>query len=477
MTSRQAAGVARGESTIGTDSPTCYARPMSSVTALAPIATQLGRSIPLEVLFPQGSVEAILRDARQQVLESESRIPDDVEPFYGHYCAVIRTAASLLGAPAFASLSRLHEAIQEEYMPGGPPQSPVYDSFAMQFILSAVPQGIGHETPYTVLARLLLRDPSRYRLQQMAQSLADASFDLYRVKTASGHSAEIECVRGSGGALSVRLTGPFLRTGDFGLMRVLELDGKLFIADSPYLLTASEADWHEHLARIVATQQTPATATAKKDASKLSSKERARQRQKDKAKAGRSDPEHIIKRYLQLGLSERYWLNYIMDAYAGERRGIVFLAGVPDRPELLPHSAEYQGPRSENPSPWGRFRERLMRTAVSEGLLDVARREVERLVGAADPSDAEIAPNEHNLLNAYVMYGLHTEDDTTVLTRAERAFGAEPPHAEVRSFIDNLRNGWFSVMRVDRIYLDEALEVFDLLRGQKLQITERAATR
>ncbi|MEI9940175.1 MAG: hypothetical protein WDO69_23395 [Pseudomonadota bacterium] len=59
-------------------------------------------------------------------------------PFFGHYCAVTRAAVRLLGAPAFAALARFHDEVEEEYMPGGPPQSPVYDSFAMQFALSAV---------------------------------------------------------------------------------------------------------------------------------------------------------------------------------------------------------------------------------------------------------------------------------------------------------------------------------------------------
>jgi hypothetical protein len=40
---------------------------------------------------------------------------------------------------------------------------------------------------------------------------------------------------------SVRLTGAFLRPGDFGLMRVLSFDGEHFIADSPYLLKASDS--------------------------------------------------------------------------------------------------------------------------------------------------------------------------------------------------------------------------------------------
>ena len=155
---------------------------MTPVIRFAPIAAQLARSVSLDDLFPFAAVEDVLRDHRENTSQSnEPKLPDDVLPFFGHYCAVTRAAVQLLGAPAFGALARFHDQVEDEYMPGGPPQSPVYDSFAIQFVLSAVPQGIANETPYSVLARLLLRDPSRARLQSMAQSLADSRFDLYRV--------------------------------------------------------------------------------------------------------------------------------------------------------------------------------------------------------------------------------------------------------------------------------------------------------
>jgi hypothetical protein len=448
---------------------------MTAVVTLAPIAAQLGRSVSLDALFPAGAVEQILQDQRNHdPLADEAELPEAIKPFFGHYCVVVRAATALLGAPAFRSLARFHDEVEEEYMPGGPPQSPVYGSFAMQFILGSVPQGLGNETPHSVLARLLLRDPSRARLQRMAQSLADARFELYRVTSASSHRAELEPVR-SRGALSVHLTGPFLRAGDFGLMRVLSFDNQLFIADSPYLLKANEQDWLEHLARVVAQQQPPTAAPVSQKASKLGSKEQARRRQKDKAKAARNEPEEVIKRYLQFGLSERYWLDYVMDAYAGERRGIVFLAGVPDRPDLLPHSAEYQDKPEPVLPPQLQFRRALLQTAVSEGLLDIALRELGRLSGEAQA--LEPSPNEQSLLAAYATFGLRAKDGTTVLDRFDRASGTASVDPEARSFIDNLENGWFSVFRVDRIHLDKGLDVFDLLRKQKLQITERSATR
>jgi hypothetical protein len=290
----------------------------------------------------------------------------------------------------------------------------------MQLVLGAAPQGPGSETPYSVLARLLLRDPSRARLQRMAQSLADARFELYRVRSAKGNDAEVEPARG-GAALRVRLTGPFLRTGDFGLMRVLPFDGGFFIADSPYLLKASEKDWRDHLARVVARQQKSAPTLSSSKASTLSSKEQARRRQKEKAKAGRNAPEEIIEHYLHFGSSERSWLDYIMDAYAGERNGIVFLAGVPDRREILPHSDKYEPAPRAQLSPLAQLREALMRVAAKEGLFELAMEGLKQLCGEMNVDQVELTPNEQNLLVAYVTLGLRGKDGRTSLARFERS--------------------------------------------------------
>jgi hypothetical protein len=101
---------------------------MTSVIAFAPIAAQLARSVSLDDLLPPAAVEDVLRDHRENTSQSdEPKLPDDVAPFFGHYCAVTRAAVQLLGAPAFAALARFHDEVEEEYMPGGPPQSPVYD--------------------------------------------------------------------------------------------------------------------------------------------------------------------------------------------------------------------------------------------------------------------------------------------------------------------------------------------------------------
>jgi hypothetical protein len=256
---------------------------------------------------------------------------------------VIQAAKLLLGAPQLERLARLHDQLNEEYQPGGPPKSPVYHSYLVQHILGELPQGLGRETPYTVVARLSSGDAARARLQEMAQSLASAHLDLYRVTQVTRASAELTPLRG-GEAFSVFPTGSFLELGDRILGRAVAFAGAVFMADSPYLLEASDADWLEHLGRVAATarverESTSAVGGQASGKPKLTSKQAARRRKEQKLKeATQHSPSEPVLRYLRHGASERYWLEFILAAYAGERNGIVRLAGVPDRPETLPHA-------------------------------------------------------------------------------------------------------------------------------------------
>jgi hypothetical protein len=201
-----------------------------------------------------------------------------------------------------------------------------------------------------VLAYLLARDPSRRRFAELATALAESHLDLYRASAVQGTHARLEPLRG-GPSLSVRLTGPFLRHGDQVLARVLSFDGQCFVADSPYLLKASEAEWLAYLERATGVGADGATSagTAPKGSSsakaRLSAKQLARRRKQQEVQQARQAPDAAIRRHLQRGLSERYWLDYFMDGYAGQRRGIGYVAGVPDRPETLPHHRAHDSAR------------------------------------------------------------------------------------------------------------------------------------
>jgi len=305
-----------------------------------PIAIELARVLSLAKLLPADLLEQERSDP-PRVTDGQVPWPAEVAEFMLHYMALVRTAGKLLGAPPFERLARLYDQLEEEYQPSGPPQSPVYNSYAMQHVLAEVPQGSARETPYSVLARLTQADPRR-PLHELAQTLADSHLDLYRVVGAAGSGAELVHVR-SEAVVSVLVAGPFLRDEDLVLARVLRFGERAFIADAPYLLKASAQDWLAYLERVAGAHASSAADRAAQSRSlpagaKLSAKQLAQRRKQRQLAASESGTGQALVRHLKYGASERFWCEYILQAYAGERNDIVYLAGVPDRPETLPHA-------------------------------------------------------------------------------------------------------------------------------------------
>ncbi|MGE5788409.1 MAG: hypothetical protein ACM3ZE_27700 [Myxococcales bacterium] len=163
--------------------------------------------------------------------------------FLAHYMLICKAGYSLLSLPAFAALDRQYQQLEEEFMSGGPPMSPIYDSYSGMHALAEIPVGIGSETPMTVLARLTAGRPEYSHVHTLASQAASSHFDLCRATEVRGDEAKIIHLR-SKTEMAVHLTGPFLRDRDLFLGRVLRFHtGEHFIAESPYLLFTSERAW------------------------------------------------------------------------------------------------------------------------------------------------------------------------------------------------------------------------------------------
>ncbi len=325
-----------------------------AILRLEPIAMELGKHTSPALLFPR---EALERSTRQLPHGGDEAWPPAMRDFMAHYTEVARVGHGLLETAAFQQLAALSDELEEEYGSGGPPMSPVYDSYSVQHILAEVPQGLARETPYSVLARLSSGDDARARLCEMAYALADSHLDLYRVLEAESARAQLLPLRG-GEPLTVQLSGPFLRAGDVLLARVLAFGDGHFIADSPYRLAASEREWLDYVQRVRARSEAARAAGAQRarpGEARLTQKQLARRRKQQKQDATQRSPDADVVAHLKYGEGPRFWLEFIMDGYAGERNGIVLLAGVPDRPESLPHHPGYAA-AGDAPPPTARAR-------------------------------------------------------------------------------------------------------------------------
>ena len=436
-----------------------------SVTRPAPIYTKIRGSVPLTALLPRGELKRMRERLESDEKPGEYSMSEPAKEFLAHYMLVARAGWALLSTPPFASLARQHERLEDEFMSGGPPTSPIYDSYSSFHTLVEIPVGIGSETPMTVLARLTASNIEHRNVHLLATEVAASNLDLYRAQQVQGMDAQIVHVR-SGSEIAVHLTGPFLVAGVLFLGRVCRLHtGAHFLADSPYLLLTSEAEWLAYFARIAGPEPNT-THQQKKEFGKKS--------------APKSDGEARLVRHLRQGEDYRYWPTFIMNAYAGERNGIVGLAGIPDRPETQPHHEDFDESTFEPDdlafadeiSPLERLRRRLYATAESRGLtqrlVELMRSGIED--GFVLPTASPYLP----LFRALCCFGVPTELGATLL---EEHAASGLAAADEMPVIRALQRGWFSMFEVRRVHLDRSLEVTDLLCRKRLEITERSATR
>ncbi|HEU4578797.1 MAG TPA: hypothetical protein VFS67_11120 [Polyangiaceae bacterium] len=439
-----------------------------------PIASQLAKDLSPALLFPREALERIA----QQQLEGLDAWTPELRDFMGHYTELVRAAHSLLDAPQFERLAWLSEELDDEYSPGGPPLSPIYDSYSVQHVLAEVPQGLARETPYSVLARLLSGDTARTRLCDLARCLADSHLDLYQVLRASELESELQPVRG-GPAFSAQLTGPFLRTGDLILARVLAFGDSRVIADSPYLLEATQRDWLDYLDRVQRRSQlqqaTPESSSPGSSRAKLSSKQAARRRKQQKLTAARRTPDEVVAAHLKYGADERFWPEFIMDGYAGERNGIVRLAGVPDRAESLPHGQHFTGVEEEDEVPaMHRVRLRVTAIAREQGILEREKRALAEAARKLGVDQLQLHAGDEFLLRAYCTLGARSDHGATALELVGQEHDLAP---DERMAIASIQGGRFAVLHVRHIQLDEGIDAVDVLRSRKVHIRERSATR
>lgn len=306
-----------------------------SVIKPEPISAKIRGIVSLATLLPRDASEQMRERLESNHQPGEPAMSEQVTEFLSYYMLVFGAGWSLLQMPPFESLTRQHERLEDEFMSGGPPTSPIYDSYSAIHTLAEIPVGIGSETPMTVLARLTASSIEHRSVHLLACQVASSHLDLYRAKDVNGVTAQIVHAR-SGAEIDVHLTGPFLRGKDLFLGRVFQFHtGEYFIADSPYRVMASEAAWLGYFARVA-----PPDVDVKNRARAEPGKKHGGKERKDHA-APRSNSEALLVRHLRYGESPRFWPEFILNAYAGDRNGIVALAGIPDRPETQPHHDDF----------------------------------------------------------------------------------------------------------------------------------------
>ena len=225
--------------------------------------------------------------------------------------------------PMCAELADAYSAAEDEYMPSGPPMSPLTRSYFCCWGVFDLAAGKEKETLGTVaieLCRAIGTEPSLVSLFEHMQA---SRMGLYVHEGADGpHVMLREFVTGTLHRC-ISPAGYMGSPGEIWFVRILPEPyeslpmGYSLVFNTPYVIgryngrfvPADPQEWQGFLERAM-----PET--------------------------GIAEPCAAYSHLLKYGLSRNYWNDYLMNAYVNHEHDMIMLAGIPDMTGSLPHARQ-----------------------------------------------------------------------------------------------------------------------------------------
>jgi len=268
------------------------------------------------------------REAREMALDAgfgvEGPVPDrfaDLDPCHGIY-VMAENIVSLL-SEAMSTMReakgyvRIVGAAEDEYMPSGPPMSPLTVSYFTMWAFFDVRFGSSGETMGTCIQRIAPAFDLPSWLTDAIEKMQKSRMGFFVHCGGEGEAVLLREV-GTQDAVSCAVPAGYAgSTGEVWFARVLppphELCRHHIVFTTPYVIR----DWPEsafvdYLARELA-------------------------RMKARKKPPRTDDPH--RHLMKHGPEPNHWNEYVLCAYTGHRKEAIFLTGIPDMPESLPHAS------------------------------------------------------------------------------------------------------------------------------------------
>ncbi len=213
-----------------------------------------------------------------------------------------------------ARFNKLIGAAEEEYMPSGPPMSPLTKSFFTSWSLFDACVGMGNETIGSIITAIGPTIGLNPELRRIFEILHTSRMGVYAHEGINNDSTV--CLRElvSGEILSVVPTsGHNGQRGELWYVRLLPppLPGAKdhIVFTTPYqLIRTGENEWHAFFRRMLSDGP---------------------------AEIRISEYERLMK----FGPNRNYWNEFVFEAYVNHRSDVIFLEGLPDIAASRPHSA------------------------------------------------------------------------------------------------------------------------------------------
>ncbi|MYE00727.1 MAG: hypothetical protein F4Y03_05525 [Alphaproteobacteria bacterium] len=267
------------------------------------------------------------REGREMALEAgfgdEGPMPGkfaDLEPCYAIY-ALAETIASLMaesisGMREAKGFVRIAGGAEDEYLPAGPPMSPLTVSYFTMWALFDVRFGSSRETMGSCILRIAPEFDCPSWLIDTVELMQRSRMGFYVHCGSEGGGV---LLREVGARKIVSCTVPAGYAGNEGeiwFVRVLPPPHALcrhhIVFNTPYVIR----DYPEH--------------------AYVDYLERELARLKAKKAPRTKDPHGHLMKY---GLEPNHWNEFIFSAYEGHQAEAIFLTGIPDIRESLPHAS------------------------------------------------------------------------------------------------------------------------------------------
>ena len=198
------------------------------------------------------------------------------------------------------------EKFEEEYMPDGPPWSPLTRSYFSYWQSFDYPFGKARETLGSIFYDLAQHSKLDKRVVDATAALNASRMGLYEVLETKGKVITSKELLTNVIFHSTCLAGYPGKPGDLMFARIVpslsEPEGPSLILTTPYILLNSKpGDWLAFFLR-------------------------------------QGVNEAGLYSFFKYGPTERYWHDYIMDGYVNVTSDRVYLTGIPDVPGSLPHA-------------------------------------------------------------------------------------------------------------------------------------------
>jgi hypothetical protein len=251
------------------------------------------------------------------VMDVKTMIQQGFDPIHAAYAFTQQLAAyfaeGVSHLPEMKTWTRTVERAEDEYMPSGPPMSPLTGSYFWMWALYDL--RIGKTTDTMALCQIAANDVIQMNAHQLdaCRKLADSRMGIYEHVGTEGPYVRLRELLTDDLLICHSAAGYTGRMGELWYVRLAPpLEPELAVywvtMTTPYILIqTSKADWVDFLQRTMIHIDGP--------------NERSR-----------------LHSLLKYGPETNYWNEFVLKAYHHHRPDAIFLAGIPDLNASLPHA-------------------------------------------------------------------------------------------------------------------------------------------